>query len=198
MEQDIPNKIKEFEKIQGEIRGLAFKNISDFVYEKKGAAGIKELEQKMKELNHPLSFNKIKAGNFYPISLLAICLWVAREIFGFSNKDYEDIGRLAAKNYFLIRLYFNYFTSIEQTLKEITKIWRKAATVGDLTVLEFNKEKRRIILSMKGFDLHPYQCSVFVGLFSAATQMIVKNETTCEETKCVHKGDAYHEFLIKW
>ncbi|GAI52915.1 unnamed protein product, partial [marine sediment metagenome] len=29
-------------------------------------------------------------------------------------------------------------------------------------------------------------------------QMIVGSKVTSEETKCVHRGDEYHEFLLKW
>ena len=78
-------------------------------------------------------------------------------------------------------------------------MWTGHYTVGRLRVVEHNKEKKYVLLRIKDFCLHPLLCQVFIGYFTEALQMILRGtKANGKETKCVHRGDEYHEFLVKW
>ena len=64
----------ELMKIKGEVRGIAPKSHVQFVVEEKGKEVLKKIEEKMKELGHPLEYKNMKSMSFYPIGLEAITL----------------------------------------------------------------------------------------------------------------------------
>jgi hypothetical protein len=91
-----------------------------------------------------------------------------------------------------------YFVSIDRLIDQAPKIWNKYYTIGNFKIADFNKEKNYTILRIENFNLHPLHCLHMRGYCSNVIKMVVKRNVSCEETKCIHKGDAYHEFLMKW
>jgi len=197
MEQIITKEeIKEFLKIKGEIRGLGFKTEAKFVLKEEGEEGLKKLEDQMAKLGYP--YGEIKAMDFYPLGLLAVNMLVIKRLFNYDDKKFQEMGKFEAKSSLIIRLFMKYFVSLERVAKEAPKMWRKYYTVGDLKVPEVNQEKRYIIIRIENFSLHPILCQILIGYFHSIVRMVLKGEITCEETKCVFRGDECHEFLMKW
>ena len=191
---------EEFEKlmsIKGEIRGLGFQTEANFVREKKGEEALKKLENEMARLGHP--YSKIRAMDFYPIGLLAVALLVIQRLFNFTDEDFKEMGQYEAKSSLVIRLFMKYFVSLENVSKEASNIWRKYYSEGDLKIVEMDEEEKKTIIRLENFKLHPILCHVLVGYFLSVIKMIVRSDhITCQETKCVHKGDEYHEFVVRW
>jgi predicted hydrocarbon binding protein len=121
----------------------------------------------------------------------------AKRLFDFTEEDFREWGKFGEKS-LLIRLFMKYFVSIERVAKEAPRMWRHNLTVGDINVIEINKEKKSLILKLENFTILPCYCQALSGYFSSIVQMVVGKEVICEETKCVHKGDDYHEFLLEW
>ncbi len=191
---------EEFEKlmsIPGEIRGLGFQTEANFVREKRGKEALKKLENEMARLGHP--YSGIRTMDFYPIGLLVVALLSIKRLFNFTDEDFREMGKFEAKSSLVIRLFMKYFVSLDKVSKEASKIWRKYYSKGDLSIAEMDEEGKRVVIKLENFKLHPILCHVLMGYFLSIIKMIVRSDQiTCEETKCVHKGDEYHEFIIKW
>ncbi len=199
MEQIISKEeLEKLESLKGKVRGVSLKADGGFVLKELGEDGVKKLEKAMSDLGYPIVYSKIKEMDYYPIFLKAMTLVVLQRLFNFHEKDFVEMGRYGSKVSLILRLFVKYFFSFERVMNEIPKIWRKYYTVGDLKVAEYNKERRYLIGRLYNFDFHPLECQYLKGYFPTVLRMIIRDEMTCEETKCPHKGDDYHEFLLKW
>jgi len=193
---------KELEKIKsikGEIRGFSFKILEDFIRREKGEEGLKEIMREMKQIGYSIDFKKIKSMDYYPISYLNAIFAIARKFYNFDGEKYKQFGIFRVKSSLFLRLYMNYFGSLDKLVNNATKLWRKSTTIGDVDVTDFDKKKKYMVIKLSNYsDFAPEQCLFFCGIFSAMIQMLNKKEVSCQETKCTFKGDAYHEFLLKW
>ena len=187
----------ELMSLEGKVRASGVKNNTEFVFKEEGKDGLKRLEETMAKLDYPIKYRDIKPADFCPIGFLAVTLLVIKRLFNYDNKKFQEMGKFQARSSFITRVLMK-FASIERSLKEVTKAWSRYNTIGELKIVEYDREKRYVILRIKNFRCHPLQCQIFIGLFSALPKMIIRTEATCEEIKCIHKGDEYHEFLIKW
>jgi len=190
--------VEKLMKAEGEVRGVSLKNTSDFIIKEEGEEGLKKLEKAMTEIGQPLEYEEIKAMQFYPLGLFALYLLVIKRLFNYPDEKIQEIGKSNAKLSLVIKLFMKYFFSPQRVLKEVPKMWRKYYSVGKLSVQEFNEEEKRAILRIEDFSLHPVWCQDLAGFFSSMVQMVVGSEAKCQETKCTHRGDPYHEFLVKW
>jgi hypothetical protein len=184
--------------LKGEIRGIALKDDFKYIFQREGQKGLDKLENTLKSLGYPIKYNEIKAMTFYPIGLDNLLLTILNRIFNYTDKDFQEMGKFHSKSTLLMKIFMNYFISIDRLVKESPKMWKTYYSEGELEVIEFNKKERYIILKIKNFANTKFQCQSQIGYFTNAVHMITKNKVSCEETKCVHKGDKYHEFLLKW
>ena len=185
--------------LNGEVRGISLKRYKEYVLEKEGKEGLKKLESLMKELNHPLEYEKIGTTSFYPISLEALNLLAVQRLFNLSDEDIQEIGMLQAKTPMMIRLFAKYIFSFEKAAQSTSKLWRTYYTIGNIQAVEYDKEKKFAIIRLENFRHHPLHCQIIKGyLLSIFSVLIGSKPKLCKETKCTHKGDAYHEFLVEW
>ena len=184
--------------IKGEVRGLALKSHGEFIVKEKDEQGLKELESKMMELGCPIDHKELGVMNFYPISTEAIALLMIKGLFNFDDQKFREMGIFSSKTSLIMKLFIKYFISINVMVKQASKMWKEYYTVGNLETVEFNKEKKYLVLRLENFNVHPLHCLHLEGYFSSIVKMIVKAPVICNETKCVHLGDRYHEFLLKW
>ena len=188
----------ELVKIKGEIRGIALKGTAKFILEEKGEEGLKKLEDTITKLGYPLKFKRIKKMDFYPLGLDPIINLSMKRLFNYDNEKFYEIGRFSSKFPVPIRLFMKYLVSIDKLVKEVPKMWRTYFTVGDLKTIEHDEKKRYMILRIENFYVHPLNCEIIKGYFSAILEIVVKKPVTLKETKCVYRGAKYHEFLLKW
>lgn len=190
--------IKDLMGLDGEVRGANFKEMTEFILKEEGEEGLQRLEKLMADIGCPIKCKEIKTMDFYPLGLWGVFLIAIKRLFNYDNEKFQEIGRTNVKFSLLLKLLMKYFFSIEKLIKEIPKTWRKYYTVGNLKTVEYNKEKNYVILRLENFSLVPVLCQDLIGYLSGIAQMVVGKKTNCKETKCVHRGDNYHEFLIEW
>ena len=188
-------------KINGEVKGVAF--MADaFILKEEGEEGLKRLYDVLEKLGfskEDLDNPKQKYKKLYPMGWSAVSLLAIKRLFNYDNKKIEEMGRFQVKiSSLIMRFFMKYFISLKDSIDEAPKIWRRYYTVGNLKVVECNEEKRYRIDRLENFNLHPLLCEYIKGYLSAMIQIIVKTEVSCEEVKCVHRGDKFHEFLMKW
>ena len=193
----LKEEFEELMKVKGEARGLGFQTEAKFILEKKGEEGLKKLEDEMERLGHP--YSDIKTMDFYPLGLLGVALLTIKKLFNFTDQDFQELGAFEAKSSLIIRVSMKYFISLDRMAKEVPKMWRQYYSVGDFKIIEMNKGRKDVLIRLENFKLHPILCQVFIGYFTSLMRMITRSDQiTCEEIKCAHRGDEFHEFFIKW
>jgi len=199
MEQIIEKEeLNKLARINGEVRGIALKSHADFILQQKGQLELDRLENVLAELGYPIKFKEIKNWDFYPIGTEIVEMLAIKRLFNFEDKKFEEIGTFGSVGSFIMKLFMRYFSSMKMVAKQAPEMWKKYYTVGELKVKKLDEKERYIILTVENLFLHPIHCFHLKGFFSSVVQMVVKAKPSCEETKCVHRGDLLHEFVIKW
>jgi len=183
-------------KIKGNTRGSDFKSLGAYILQKYGEKELLLLEKKMEELGYPLHFNEIDPLKWYSESLNVLAIIVAKHLFGW--KDLFEIGYASPQFSVGIRLFIR-LSSLERILKETSRTWRKFLDVGTLEFVEYNKKEKYAVIRLKDYKTHPDMCRYYVGYFLRIVEYTQKGKNmTMEETKCMYKGDPYHEYVARW
>ncbi len=199
MEQIISKEeLDELTSLKGEVRGMGVKTHANFVLKEEGKEGLEKLKKAMETLGYPVKFKEMKSTSFIPLGTEAIVLLVIKRLFNYEDKKFQEIGSFHVKSSLIIRLFMKYFVSFEKMQLEAPKIWKKYFTTGELKVTSFDKERRYASFKLENFKFHPLHCQILIGTFVTIIQMMVNGKATCEEEKCIYRGDEYHEFLLKW
>jgi len=198
MEETITKEeLKELQKIKGKVRGMAIEADIKFLIREKGKEAVEESEQSMKNIGYSVKYQEINPMKFYPIALKGITLLSIQRLFNFKDEKFVELGKFAFQLPSILRLFMRHLLSLDMLVKGIPIGWEKYYTAGSLKVIEYDAVKKYIIARLKGFRLVPVHCQIAKGYFSNIIQMIVGEQVNCEETKCVHRGDEYDEFLMK-
>lgn len=199
MEEIINKEIaKELMKLEGEVRGATLRSDGEYVLKEEGEEGLKKLEEEMANLSFPLKYKEIKSTSFYPLGLRAISLAAIQKVFNFEDEDFRSIGAFESKLSLIIRTFMKYFFSIDLMITKVSQMWRKYYTVGEMKVVDYEKDKRRGTIKIDNFRLHPLHCRTLEGFISSIIGMIVNSKVTIKETKCPFLGHTHHEFSAQW
>ncbi len=198
MEQIISKEeFDELMNLEGKARGVLLKTASKFIFKEKGKEGVDKLEQILTGLSY-FRFKEVRTMDFYPVGFYAAVLIAIKRLFDFDEEKFIEMGRFESKVSIIIRLFIRFFFSIDRAVKQVPKIWRTYFSFGDITVTELDKEKKYAVFRVEDFRLHQLHCFILKGYFPSVVQMVVGGNVSCEETKCIFRGDEYHEFLVKW
>ncbi|MBD3207901.1 MAG: hypothetical protein GF370_00395 [Candidatus Nealsonbacteria bacterium] len=183
---------------KGEVRGVSLEADAEFILKRKGEKGLAELEKTFAQLDYPLAYKEIRTGDFYPLGLKAATLLAVKRIFDFKEEDFIEMGRFGASLPQVMRIFLRFFGSPSMLARSAPRMFRKYYTVGKLSVTDFSEQEKYARTKIENFDLSPLHCQCHIGYLSRMVEMIVKSTATCRESKCIHRGDEYHEFLIHW
>ncbi len=191
--------IKEILKIKGMVRGVVFQSDAQYVLKKEGEAGLKKLEAAIAKTGQLIRYKEVKAVSWYPLSWRVLSLLFIQDTFSWDKQEMFKMGLTAPKFSFLVRTLLKYFISVKKTFKESEKYWEEHYSTGTLETFKFDLKNKYLILRLKNFKIHPLLCSYLRGYFQTITAFVIKaSKMTSEETKCMFRGDPYHEFVIKW
>ena len=191
--------LQRLKNLKGEMRGDLLKTDAAYVLKTKGKEGVIKLQQATRELGWEIDYANLKSMSWYPIGLQAISLLAAQKAFGWGEKEVLEMGNVSPKYTIVTTMAMKYFVSLKQVIKEMPKYYRMHFNVGSLEPAEYDEKKKNLVIRLKDFNVHPLICLVIIGYIKKVAQFVIKSKNiTIEETKCVHKGDPYHEFSIKW
>lgn len=186
-------------QIKGNSRGEILRTHAVYISYRKGEEGVRLVERKMEELGYPLKFKGIRPLSWYPEALSVLVILVAREVLKWEDSDIFDMGNSAPKYSFIVKLLMKYFISPKRCFEESSNYWRKHFDFGEMEASEFNEKEKYLVVRVEGYKFHPIICNFHAGYFLRVAQFVIKSEkTTIQETKCVYKGDPYHEYVIRW
>jgi predicted hydrocarbon binding protein len=184
---------------EGEVRGVVFKTDRQFIIDTAGDEGIKKVEAELEKMNCPFNYEE-EADNmsFYPLGMRVISLIAIERAFSLNKDGVTKMGSGAPKFSLMIKFFMRYFLSAEKIMEKAGEMWEKHYTVGKLEPIEMNTEEKFIRARIYDINLHPIFCDYLMGYFSSVIKMGVGEEVEPEEIKCIHRGDDYHEFTIRW
>jgi hypothetical protein len=182
---------------KGEVRGVVFCTDAEYVRRHEGEEALQRIEQEVEKMGYPIHYNEMKATGWYPIGLRAISLLATRKALNWDDEQIREMGRNAPKYSIITKLMLRYFASPKTIVNKVGTYWRKHYSLGSL---EGKVIDRSAILHLKDFAIHPILCTYLQGYFICVLGMIVgqTEKLSIEETKCIYRGDEYHEFVFKW
>lgn len=203
IEINIPSaeEIKKLIKFPGKVRGVVLKWHMKYVLEKKGEEGLRKLEKEIERLGYHIEYKKIKESGWYPVYLVMVSLSTIVAIFNWGRKELIEMAQEAPKVSFVIRFFMKYFVSPEKVVKIAPRLWPRYFNIGSVEAIDFKDTQKDgyVIMRLKKFKLHPFYC-FYLGYFFIGMAKLIRlfKTITVEETKCMFRGDNYHEYLIKW
>ena len=200
MTEEEKQEVIEIMKIPGNVRGAILQTLADYIRYKKKDEGVKMVEEKLKELGHPLKFEEIKPLSWYPESTTVLILFASKEVFNWADDDIFEMGNFTPKSSFIVTMFIKHFVSLKKTLEQSNIHWRKNLDFGEFEPTELNEKEKYIVLRIKGvYKFHRLLCIYHGGYFLRVAQFVIKSKKiTIEETKCMLKGAPYHEYLVRW
>ena len=183
--------------LEGNTKGVTLETHGIYIKHREGQEGLRAVEEKMKELGYPLKFKEINPLKWYPEGLGVLVILVAKKLFNWNDKDIFDMGNSAPKYSIVAKLMMKYFLSPPQSFAQAPKYWRRHYDFGSLEAYEFNDEKKYVKIHIKGYKFHPIVCVFYAGyLLRIAQYVFGTDKIRIKETKCIYRGDPYHEFTI--
>ncbi|MDO8524176.1 MAG: hypothetical protein Q7R99_00930 [bacterium] len=192
------NKILEKE---GEVRGVAFQSIGDFVLKNKGQAGMAKTEAQMEEWGIDFHFSKISPMAWYPIGWGALFVLATQEVFNWSGQDIREMGANGPKVSVVVKLTFKLFSDMKKLARQVPGFWRKNYTVGEVEVVSLNEEKKEMTVRFKDSSFHPSLCRYIEGFTETTFQFSRPKSSvvSVKETKCSFKDSVpYEEYIVSW
>ncbi len=186
-------------KIRGKIRGEAVLNRYEYIRTKKGDKGVQAVERRLRELGYPLDFKKLQSLGWFPEGNSVLIILAAQEIFEWNDNDIFEMGKNAPTISFMVKLLMKYFVSLEKTFNATPENWEKHHNIGSIELVKIDEDKKELIFRLLDYKIHPVVCIYLKGYFLQFAKLVIKGEeVNIEETKCMFKGDPYHEFKITW
>ncbi len=200
MEDFAEEEIRKIMETPGEARGVVFQTDAEYVQSKKGNEGLLKVKEELKEIGCPIEYENIKTTGWYPLGLRAISLLAIKKVFDWNDKEIEDMGNAAPKYSFIVKMFLKYFSTVRMTYKESPKYWTKHYTAGKLEAPGYSLKDKYFIVRLRNLKVHPILCVYLGGYFIRISQYLLKNtkNNKVKETKCVFRGDPYHEFVVTW
>lgn len=185
--------------VPGNIKGLFILANLDYARKKGGSRAIKKIEQRLQELGYSYNLKSIKPMEKYSDSFSVLIILLIKEIFDLSNEEVFEMGAATIRLSPLTKIMTRYFLPVETVIKQASRYWERYLDIGRLEIAEFNKEKGYAVIRLFDYQIHPTTCFYHRGYFVQVAKMSTgKKEIESKETKCIYKGDPYHEHYISW
>lgn len=189
--------LDKFLKIEGKVRGTVFQVDAKFVTSKLDKEGLEKLEKRAKSLGYEIPYETADVMGWYPIGLRMISLFLIKEVFNLKDQEMRKMGQVAPKFSFIVKFLFKLFAPLKKFTEDIPRYWEEHYTIGKLEVKESDEKKKRVVIHLKGIKLHPLFCLYLEGFFEGVG-MFLYPTSKIKETKCMFKGNPFHEYILSW
>lgn len=200
--KDIMNVMNKQELIEiaqkeGKVRGVVFYTDAAYVRRHEGEEALRGIEEETKKMGYPIDYSEMKPPAWYPVGLRAVSLLAIKKVLNWDDEQIKEMGRSAPKYSIITKLLLRYFARPRAIENKLGTYWRKHYSVGSLEGRITSQLSG--IVHLKDFQTHPILCTYLKGYFISLLGMIVgvSEQLSIEETKCMHRGDEYHEFVFK-
>ncbi|MGC9031415.1 MAG: hypothetical protein ACP5H7_01430 [Minisyncoccia bacterium] len=188
-----------FQDQNKKVKGACAKAIFNYLKAKASEDDLKKIKEKIQSYGFNINLDNISPVKMYPIGLELAIIFSLSEVLNWKEKEIKELGRNVPKLSFIVKFFIKYLISLEKGYKSSPIYWKTHFNFGILETPEINKKEKYLILVLKDFSIHPLYCKFLEGYFETMAGFILgKRDVSCNETKCVYRGDNYHEFKIQW
>lgn len=197
---ELQKELEELKKLPGKQRGEHLKYIIDYIKSEKGEEGLQKIENTLQRADFDIGeVDKIRDTQWVSESIARAFLVAATRIFEWDEKKVFEIGRQAMIQSSVVKIFLNFFLSPEKTIRKGIKQWRNHFSRGELELKTLDKDNKKGVLVLKDFPTHHLDCVFFQGFFKQMLEVMTgSNHVDIQETKCMNRGDDYHEFSFQW
>jgi hypothetical protein len=191
--------VNELTNVAGNVRGVVFLTDGEYIRRHHSDAVLEKVVNTMQKAGHPLVYSDIKSMMWYPLGLRALTFHVIREVLSWTDDEFRNMGNNAPKYSLIVKLLMKWFTSPRTAFNHAPEYWRRHYDVGDIEIDELNEQKCYAIFRIVDFTVTPLYCIYLEGYFKSLFQFTFPvQHIIIQETKCVNRGDPYHEFRADW
>ncbi len=195
----IKEEANHFLEIPGKIRGSALLSDAENIEHRLGAEGMQRYQQAMEELGCPIDYGRIKAMGWYPLGWRVLSFVVLKQLFGWSDDDFREMGYNAPKYSFIVKFMMKFLSSPEGAFSKAPEYWKRYYSVGKLELGDYIEGSRGLSIYLRDFKTVPSYCRFLEGFFQRLMQYLRPDEEVhCVEGTCEHRGEECHEFRISW
>lgn len=198
---NLKKEIADSEKINCWERGGVVNLLINYIQKKESPAGIEKVKITLKKAGYHLpNLKEIDDLDWVPCRLQVVLLAASTKVFHWQKKDLINLGRRAFSYHLSMRKFFmKFFLSLEKTLNMAVQVWPKYYSEGHIKIIKHNKKEHFIVIHLIDFKKHPLTCLILQGIFMNIVKLASgSKKVTVRETKCVFRGDPYHEYVIKY
>ncbi len=194
----IKNEITALRKKSGKVRGDVLSASLTYIMEKEGKEGVEKIEKELEKYGYPFTLKNSKQFLFYPMQTEVLIALIAKDLLNWTDEDVFEMGVGATRASFIVRMSFPFLVSTSRLFKGTAHFWKKNYNFGELEPVMIDDKKGMAVIKIKGYDVHPISCLYNAGYMVGAARLVFKGDVRIKETKCVHKGDDYHEYIMNW
>jgi hypothetical protein len=197
---NLAEEVKNLSSLKGEERGADLKFLRNYVRAKAGNEGVRDIENELSQSGVTLpDSSKMKDLEWISAFLPTIYMLAMAKVFNWEEKDIFELGRYAPSIQVTLRFLVRYFFSPMMTFERAAQRWQKSYSFGKMEIVEFDDKKRLVLVRLYDFKKHEITCIFLRGVFTKIVEMATgSKKTAIKETKCIFRGDAYHEYRISW
>ncbi|MDD5433774.1 MAG: hypothetical protein PHE77_03950 [Candidatus Pacebacteria bacterium] len=184
-------------KIPGTQKGETIQSLAKYIEKHSGEDGLSKIKQALIDLGYPIDFEAAHKMHEYPDARNALVVLLCKELLNYTDEDIFNMGYEMSKMSLIDQFFMKTFVSIDRMAKNAPAYWKKHLSVGEIETYEFNKKEKYFILRLSNYAFHPVVCLSIAGYFLGLMHY-VQPSATIKETKCIHRGDPYHEFKVSW
>jgi hypothetical protein len=156
-----------------------------------------EFKKEMKEAGYDIFFEG-KESKTIPVKIFIALIVGEKYFFGMDEAGVKEIGKESAKLSFLLKFASKLLISLDMLVKNANEGWHKYYNTGDLFIVEFNKEEKKIVGEVRNFNGHPLHCRHIEGYFEQIIFFVTGKKVVCHEEECLFKGNGAHRYVMIW
>ncbi|MFH1382052.1 MAG: hypothetical protein ABIH70_04075 [Chloroflexota bacterium] len=190
--------VEEVKKIEGKARTVTLRTDAAFIIRQKGKEGLSKLEDRLRSFGYPVNYDKIQALEWCPMGLRVLSLLAIKDAFNWGDDEIRAMGFAAPTYSFVARVFMKAIGSPKLAISRAPTYWASHYDIGKVEV-EFHGEGKSVSLLVKDFGVHPVLCKHVEGYLERVIQFVVPSQkVTVSETKCIFKGNPYHQYDARW
>ena len=196
---DLNEKYKELLKKEGEVKGAVPIAAMKYIEKIEGQEGLDRLLYRLKEFGVEVDFRSLTDKTWIREADSAFFFLVAKDTFGWNDEDVFLVGKSIGKLSFHAKVFARAFVSPRKLFNGASSYWSRYYSFSQLEPVEFNEDEGYFIVRVHDHDFDPLVCTLQRGYIQHLTEVCTgSNNVTSEETACVHRGDSYHEYVVRW
>lgn len=188
---------------KGNVRLATFNTYYNFILENGGEEGVKQVEAKLKELGHSMDLKKLSRESslkWVPQAQGCLILVAILEYLGWEEKDAQRIGYFLGTTSFFTKLIIKYLISLEKTLKEAQRLWKRHYAFSELKLFKYDVKEKYVIFRI--YDFKKFHLALYYSIGGYISKIIEiatgSKNLKLELTKCIFWDDPYDELKITW